>query len=301
MEKLPQTQLSNSHILLELLSAIAATDGDHLTSVPGLTIYRRSKVSEPIHCIYGLGLGLTVQGSKRVSLGGEIFDYAAGQSLVTSLDLPVLSSVTSASEAQPFFALGLALDARSIAQCAAEMTFPAAHNKRISLAMSVLTLDEGVLDTLVRLLRLVKEPQLLPLLAPLIKQEMIVRLLHGGHGQTLRHLIHAGSPGQQIAKLISWLKQHYTEDISMQLLATRAHMSPSTFRQHFRAVAGLSPLQYLKQLRLQDARQRMLNQDIDAASAAIQVGYESASQFSREYTRLFGAPPLRDIRRARAQ
>ena len=136
-------------------------------------------------------------------------------------------------------------------------------------------------------------------MAPLIKQEIIVRLLNGGHGPTLRHLITVGSQGQQIARIIAWLKQHYAEEISMDDLADKAHMSPSTFRQHFRAVAGLSPLQYLKHLRLQGARQLMLSEDIDATSAALRVGYESPSQFSREYTRLFGAPPLRDIRRVR--
>jgi AraC-like DNA-binding protein len=156
-------------------------------------------------------------------------------------------------------------------------------------------LDQGLLNAITRLASLVSEPQLIPLVAPLIKQEIIVRLLNSEHGPILRHLMAAGSPGQQIAKLITWLKRHYTENIAISDLADKAHMSESTFRQHFRAVAGMSPLQYLKHLRLQDARQLMLNEDIDAGSAALRVGYESASQFSREYTRLFGAPPLRDI------
>jgi AraC-like DNA-binding protein len=150
---------------------------------------------------------------------------------------------------------------------------------------------------LTRLVRLLDEPGLIKQLAPLIEQEIMVRLLSGAHGPALRQLVAAGSPSQQIARVIGWLKQHYTEDFPMDDLAAQAHMSPSTFRLHFRAVAGMSPLQYLKQLRLQDARQLMLNEDIDAGSAAVRVGYESASQFSREYTRLFGAPPLRDIRR----
>jgi len=299
MDIVPNIHPSNSNILAILASQIAHFDGDHATAIPGLTIYRRCNITEPMHCIYGLGLGLTVQGRKRLTLGEEVFEYAPGQSLVTSLDLPVVSHVIRASAAEPFFGIGLALDARTISQCAAEMNFLAPLKTSTSRAMSVVTLDQGLLDTITRLVQLLKEPELISIVAPLIKQEIIVRLLNGGHGPTLRHLITVGSQGQQIARIIAWLKQHYAEEISMDDLADKAHMSPSTFRQHFRAVAGLSPLQYLKHLRLQGARQLMLSEDIDATSAALRVGYESASQFSREYTRLFGAPPLRDIRRVR--
>ncbi|CAN7348554.1 AraC family transcriptional regulator [Pseudoduganella sp. LjRoot289] len=283
--------------LLQRLGALAQTDGDHGTAIPALRVYRRSKTTDPMPCIYGLGLGITVQGGKRVSLSGEIFDYGPGQSLVTSVDLPVVSYVTRASAAEPYLAVGLELDAGTIAQVAASMDFTGQPAARSARAMAVVTLDQGLLEALTRLIGLTAEPQLIPLLGPLTMQEIIVRLLSGAHGPALRHLVTAGTPSQQIAKVISWLKGHYREDFPMDDLAVQAHMSPSTFRQRFRAVAGMSPLQYLKQLRLQDARQLMLNEDIDAGSAAVRVGYESASQFSREYTRLFGAPPLRDIRR----
>ena len=156
-----------------------------------------------------------------------------------------------------------------------------------------------MLDALVRLVKLLGEPALVPRLAPLIQQEITVRLLTGPHGPQLRHLVTAGSPGQQIAKAVAWLKQNFVEALNGDDLADRAHMSPSTFRQHFRALTGVSPLQYQKQLRLQEARQLMLNENLDAGSAAGRVGYESASQFSREYSRLFGEPPQRDITRMR--
>ena len=143
------------------------------------------------------------------------------------------------------------------------------------------------------------EPALLPRLAPLVQQEVIVRLLAGAHGPYLRHLVAAGSPSQQVAKAVAWLKQNFMEPVDGSELANRANMSPSTFRQHFRNLTGLSPLQYQKQLRLQEARQLMLTQDIDAGTAAVNVGYESASQFSREYRRLFGDPPQRDVKRLR--
>ena len=165
--------------------------------------------------------------------------------------------------------------------------------------VSIERLDEALIDALVRLVKLVEEQALVPRLAPLIQQEITIRLLTGPHASQLRRLVTAGSPSQQIAKAVAWLKQNFVEALRGDDLADRAHMSPSTFRQHFRALTGLSPLQYQKQLRLQEARQLMLNQNLDAGSAAGRVGYESASQFSREYNRLFGAPPQRDVKRMR--
>lgn len=283
--------------LSSLLAQIAQSDGNYPMPVPALTLYRRSTPTEPMPCIFGLGLGLTVQGGKRVTLGDEIYDYAAGQSLITTVDLPVVSYVTQASTSTPYFGLRLELDARLIAQAAVEMDFTAPLDSSTTRAMSVVTLDQGLKDALFRLIALAHEPQLIPLLAPLIEQEIVVRLLSGEHGANLRRLVAVGSPSQQIAKVVTWLKQHYTENLPIDDLAAKAHMSPSTFRQHFRAVTGMSPLQYVKNLRLQDARQLMLNENLDAGSAAVRVGYESASQFSREYSRFFGEPPNRDMRR----
>ena len=283
--------------LADLISEIAKTDGDYATAVPELMLYRRSAATEPMPCIYGMGLGMTVRGGKRVTLGSGIYDFRPGQTLVTSVDLPVVTYVTRASAAEPYLGLWLKLDARVIGQVAATMDFASPLTANSSLGMSIVTPDAGLRRALIQLLRLLREPRLVPLVGPLVQQEIAVRLLAGEHGPTLRRLVTAGSPSQQIARVIAWLKQHFTKNFPIDDLAEQAHMSPSTFRQHFREVAGMSPLQYLKQLRLQDARQLMLNEDIDAGSAAVRVGYESASQFSREYTRLFGAPPLRDIRR----
>ncbi|WP_410210026.1 AraC family transcriptional regulator N-terminal domain-containing protein [Aquirhabdus sp.] len=287
------------HALIQLIENIAQNDGDYSTPIPALMVYRRSTASEPIPCIYGLGLGITLQGRKRVTLGNEVFDYGHEQSMVTSIDLPVASYVTQATVHEPYLGMRLELDARVIAQMAAEMDFLTPLKASAVRALSVVSMDQGLLDALARLVHLFDEPHLIPLLAPLIEQEIVVRLLNGEHGPTLRHLVTVGAPSQQIAKVIAWLKLHFTTDIAIDDLAAKAYMSPSTFRQHFRAITGISPLQYVKQLRLQDARQLMLNDDVDASSAAIRVGYESASQFSREYTRLFGEPPLRDIKRVR--
>ncbi|APW43193.1 AraC family transcriptional regulator [Rhodoferax saidenbachensis] len=285
--------------LAHLVGHIAQSDGDFSTAIPGLTVYRRSAVSEPMHCVYGLSLALTLQGGKRVTLGEEVLHYGPGQSLITTVDLPVTSYVIRASAQEPFLRLLLELDARAITQWAADMPFAPAPREAGTRAMSVVSLDDGLLASLTRLVQLLDEPALVESLAPLIRQEIVVRLLRGPHGPTLRNLVAAGSPGQHIGKVIAWMRHHFTEDISVEDLATRAHMSPSTFRAHFRNVAGMSPLQYLKNLRLQEARHLMLNSSLDAVNAAVQVGYESASQFSREYRRMFGEPPLRDIHKMR--
>lgn len=286
--------------LSRLAGQIAKTDGDYKTESPGLMIYRRSVVTEPMPCIYGLGLGVTIQGGKRVSLGNDIYDYGPGQSVMTYVDLPVVSYVSQATHSEPYLGLRLELDARAISQAAAGIE----SSKRMSGAslrgISVAELDNGLLTALTRLLEILSEPSLLPHIGPLIEQEIIVRLLHGEHAPMLQHLVTAGSPSQQIARVMAWMGKNYTTELSMDELAKMAHMSPSTFRQHFRAVAEVSPLQYLKYLRLQNARQLLLNEESDAGSVALRVGYESASQFSREYSRLFGEPPQRDLKRIRA-
>lgn len=291
--------ISNIGELVSLIEKIAQTDGDYDTLIPSLKLRRCSSTTDPKPCIYGLGLVLIVQGRKRITRGDEIFDYGAGQSLITTVDMPVVAYITRASAAEPFLGMWLELDARLIAQLAAEMEFATALHASTTQGISLMALDKGLQDALTRLLRLLAEPSLIPLLAPLIQQEIVIRLLNGGHGPNLRRLVAIGSPNQQIAKVVTWLKQHYTENVQMDDLAAKAHMSPSSFRQHFRAVVGVSPLQYLKNLRLLDARQLMLNENLDAGSAALRVGYESASQFSREYSRLFGEPPNRDVKRVR--
>src|SRR5687767_881332 len=300
----PQTQPYTGDLmaigaLARAIAQVAQTDGDHNTTIPALTLHRRRSPTEPLHCIYNLGLGVVAQGDKQVLLAGEAIDYGPGQSMLTTIDLPVVSHVTRASAREPFLGMMLTLDVRSILQMASEMDAPRSRRDDAHRSISFEALDNALLDALVRLVNLLDEPTLVPRLAPLIQQEITVRLLTGPHGPHLRHFVTAGSPGQQIAKAVAWLKQNFAQPLHGDDLADRAHMSPSTFRQHFRALTGLSPLQYQKQLRLQEARQLMLNENLDAGSASVRVGYESASQFSREYSRLFGAPPQRDITRMR--
>lgn len=281
------------------ISEIAQNDGNYSTGIPSLTLHRRSVPTSPVHCIYPMGLGVVVQGAKEVMLAGKVFRYSSGESMLTTIDLPVLSYVTQASQSKPFLGLVLTLDPREVVQIATIMP-PAKPARETPLnPLTVESMDEGLTNALLRLIKLLAEPDLLAQLEPLILQEIIIRLLASNHGSQLRHLATAGSPGQNISRVVGWLKQNFTRSVCIDELAASAYMSPSTFRQHFRAVTGVSPLQYQKKLRLQEARQQMLSKNIDASSAALLVGYESASQFSREYRREFGDSPQRDIKRMR--
>jgi AraC-like DNA-binding protein len=220
--------------------------------------------------------------------------------MLTTIELPVVSHVTSASAREPLLGLMLTLDSQEIVQTAADLQLSPLGRERPHRSIGVQWLDEHLTRDLVRLVELLGQPSLVAALAPLIQREIVIRLLVGPHGPQLRQLASDGSPSQQISKAVAWLKQHFVQAMPVDELAASVHMSPSTFRQHFRAMTGTSPLQYQKQLRLQQARQLMLNQNFDAGTAGAQVGYESASQFSREYQRLFGLPPQQDVRRRRA-
>jgi len=286
--------------LAKVIELVARSEGDHVTAIPGLSLHRRSMPTEPLHCVYGLGVGVVAQGSKQVLIGSEVIDYAPGQSMLTTVDSPVVSHVTRASAREPFLGLFLTLDTRLITQLASEVELQPRKRERACRSISVELLEGALVDALVRLVGLLKEPLLLQTLSPLIQQEITARMLVGPHGSYLQDLVATGSPNQQIAKAVAWLKRHFKEPLQADALASRVHMSPSTFRQHFRAITGTSPLQFQKQLRLQEARQLMLNENIDASNASGLVGYESPSQFSREYSRLFGEPPQRDVKRMRS-
>ena len=223
------------------------------------------------------------------------FDLGLGQCLVERGE----DGVTHASAQEPLLGLMLTFDRQDIEQWAADMPLAAVHRAAIHRSVDVEWLDERVAWDLVRLIELLDQPQLLTSLAPLIQQEIIIRLLTGPHAPQLLRLVGEGSPSQQISKAVAWIKNHFAQIMKVDELADRVHMSPSTFRQHFRTMTGTSPLQYQKQLRLQEARYLMLSQKMDAGHAGHQVGYESASQFSREYNRLFGLPPQQDIQRIR--
>jgi AraC-like DNA-binding protein len=290
-----------TNLLAKTIQRITTTAGDHQTAWPELTLHRRNAPTDAMHCIYTLGLVLTAQGSKQILLGDTIYPYGPGESMMTTIDLPVVSHVTRASSCEPYLGVMLRFDANALIQAASEIEMPRTPKDAAYEPISIQRLDLPVLDALYRLIQLLDEPNLLPQLAPLVCKEITIRLLAGPHASHLWHLATAASPKQQIVKAVSQMKLNFNQSIRMDELAGEANMSPSTFRQHFRTTIGMSPVQFQKLLRLQEARQLMLNQNMSAGSASAHVGYESASQFNREYRRLFGAPPHRDIRKMLSQ
>lgn len=269
------------------------------TAIPGLTLWRRNEPTELTCGMYEPSICFTAQGAKRVVLGNDVYVYDSQNYLIASVDLPSVWQVTEASRDCPYLGLVLKLNQREITQLMADSHLPAPRTQQPSRGMATGAVTPPLVNAFVRLMELLDSEEDIPILAPNIQREILYRLLVGDQGARLRQIAVAGSQSQQIARTIEWLMMNFTQPLRIDDLAARAGMSPSTFHHHFRSVTALSPLQYQKQLRLQEARRLMLAEHLDAATAAFQVGYESPSQFSREYSRLFGAPPLRDINNLR--
>lgn len=295
----PDKNAATSGELVQLVQEFTRKEGDFESGIQGLTIHVRNAPTEPLHCIYTLSLAVVLQGGKELLQENDVTHCHAGQAMLTTFDLPVVSHVSSASRYTPFIALILKLDYSLIMQTCAELKLSKPPRDMKFQALSSYDVDEGLLDALKRLLLLEKQPSLKAGLLPLIEKEIVVRLLDSPHGMHLRHMAALGSPNGNVLKAVTWLKQNFAQTINMNELAAQAHMSASTFRLHFKALTGTSPLQYLKTLRLQEARDQMLVKGVDATLASNLVGYQSASQFSREYSRLFGLPPQKDIQRLR--
>jgi AraC-like DNA-binding protein len=249
---------------------------------------------------YEPSVAVIAQGRKRVELGTKAFVYEESQFLLTSVDLPIVSQVIEASEAKPFLALSLRLEMPTVRELLGREEIPAGAATADSPAMAVGETTPEMLDAFCRLVDLVGTPADIPFLSGLIQREIIYRILRGPEGTRLRAIATLGDQSHRTAKAIAWIRSNYAKSLRVEELAEVAGMGVSTFHHHFRAMTAMSPLQYQKQLRLQAARGRMLVDGLDAASAAYEVGYESASQFNREYSRLFGQPPMRDVRTLRS-
>jgi AraC-like DNA-binding protein len=287
-----------SAIALELGSIIARfadSDGAHETAIEGLLFHRWSAPTAASCGSYGPALSFVAQGAKRVTLGTEKHDYDDDHYLLISFDLPLISEIRRATPEVPFLCLTLELDLRGIADLLSHADLPVAREVPTERGLAVGRLTPALGDSLVRLARLLETPRDISVVAPLVQREVLYRLLVGEQGARLRHLIAADSQSRHIARAIDYLRANYMQALRVEDLAKLAAMSVSTFHHHFKAITAMSPLQYQKQLRLQEARRLMLVETIDAASAGHRVGYESASQFSREYGRFFGAPPRRDL------
>ena len=285
----------------EEIAAIIAgnSDGDgiHPTAIQGVKCIRLSAPSARLPGVYNPSLCVIVQGEKRVWLEDEIYDYKPSEYLVVSVDLPVIGEVTLGSRQRPYLCLQIELDPQQLAELLVEALPCTNESVMTTRGIFVGSMDATLGNCVLRLARLLEAPQDIPVLAPLFKREIFYRLLQGPYGETIAQMGRQGSLMQRIAHAITRLKENYDKPVRVESLASQAGMSVSSFHAHFKTVTAMSPLQYQKRLRLMEARQIMLMEMKDAASTAYRVGYESPSQFSREYARLFGHPPGRDIDR----
>ncbi len=302
MHKLAKNQTIENNSLNVVIEALAKsiarwTDKPDriMTAIPGLSLFRQDEPTQAGSAMYEPSICLTTQGAKRVLLGDDTYIYDPHNFLITSVDLPTVVQIIKASREKPFLGLILKLDPREISQLMVDSNLPPPHPQQSSRGMAIGEVTLPLLTAFQRLIGLLDEPKDIPILAPVIKREIFYRLLVGDQGMRLRQMASAGSQSQQIARAVDWLKDNFTQPLRIDHLATQVNMSTSTLHHHFRVVTAMSPLQYQKWLRLSEARRLMLTENQDAATAAFQVGYESPSQFSREYSRLFGDSPLRDI------
>ncbi len=291
--------LSRQQELIELISSFASDDGEHQTPIKGLMINRLSAVGMPVCSAFKASFGLVAQGTKEVLLGDETYRYGGRDFLLTSLDLPVTSRVVDATADKPYLSIGFELDFGKISALAQSLGPASTSEETSERGMVVSQVTEELVDAVIRLLRLLDRPAEMAVMAPLLEQEILYRLLSGPQGARLRRMAKADSQSHQIGKACAWLKEYYALPLRIEELANRVSMSVSSLHHHFKAVTAMTPMQYQKRLRLQEARRLMLEEMLDAGSAGHQVGYESQSQFSREYARQYGEPPLRDIGRTR--
>lgn len=269
------------------------------TAITGLALFRRDEPTQAICGMYEPSICLVAQGAKRVELGDDTFVYDAHHFLITSVHLPTVVQIIEASPEKPFLGLRLKLDLREVSQLMLDSNLPQPRAQQSSRGMSTGEVTLPLVSAFQRLIDLLADEKDIPILAPVIQREIIYRLLVGDQGARLHQIASAGSQSHQIARAIDWLKGNFTRPLRIDDLATRVNMSTSTFHHHFRTLTAMSPLQYQKMLRLAEARRLMLTERLDATTAAFNVGYESATQFSREYSRQFGTPPLRDITKLR--
>lgn len=275
--------------------------GDFGTPIEGLGFFRREHPSPPVVCMVEPSIILVARGEKQLWVGGEGYPYDPSRFLITSLNLPANSEVLAASPEQPCLGLTLKLDVRMLAELAAQGGLSTVRDKSVVGGVGIGTVTDALLASFERLLALLEEPDAIAILAPLIKREIHYRLLMSDQASRLRQITAVDGQGYRIAKAIDWLKLNYTSALRVDELAAQVQMSAATFHHHFRQLTAMSPLQYQKWLRLNEARRLMLNEHKDVSTAAFKVGYESPSQFSREYSRLFGVPPKRDITVLRGQ
>lgn len=285
--------------LAKLIDRWTGDANQYDTPISGLRFSRWTTPTPPTSYTHNPSICLIAQGRKRVLLGEESFIYDANHFLISSVDLPIIANIIEASEEQPYLGLIMELNLTEISQLIVDSELAFTQSKEAQKGIAVGELSESLLDAFVRLAELLDEGQNIKILAPIIKREIFYRLLMSEQGTRLHQIVTAGSHSHQIAKAIDWLKNNFVKPLSVGDLASYTGMSKSSFYTHFRSMTSMTPLQFQKKLRLSEARRLMLTENLDAMAATFKVGYESPSQFSREYSRLFGAPPSKDIKSLR--
>jgi AraC-like DNA-binding protein len=286
--------------LARKIALFVGSEEKRVTDIPGLLLVRRTSVTAPCCMTYEPSVIVIPQGRKQVELGRTKFIYDSSRFLLTSVDLPVVSRVVEASEAVPCLAMGLSLEMPVVRELLSREEIQVADAPPNAPGMATGETTVELLSACCRLVDLLSTPQDIPFLSGLIQREIIYRVLRSAEGARLRSIATLGDQSQRTAKAIAWIRANYSKPLRVEDLADVAGMGVSTLHHHFRTLTAMSPLQYQKQVRLQAARGRMLVDGLDAASAAFEVGYESASQFNREYSRFFGQPPMRDVRTLRS-
>ena len=277
----------------------AVTEDKVLEVIPGVVVGRSSKITQQLHSVFTPAFCVIAQGGKTVLLNEEVFRYDSGNYLISTIDLPIVSHVAEASNEKPYLSFRINLDSSIVASVMMESRLEIRKSGTNIKAMDVSPIDADLLDAVVRLARLLESPDQINILAPLIIREIIYRLLIGEQGARLSHLLSSEGDTRRISKAVKQLRDNIDRPLKIETIARELGMSVSGFHHHFKSVTAMSPLQFQKQIRLQEARRLMLGEDLDVASAGFKVGYEDAAYFSRDYKKLFGAPPQRDIARLR--
>ncbi len=297
-EFFPMELIRQREELADIIRRHCPEDGAFETAISGLRLFRGSTTEAPTCAIMASVFAMMVQGAKRITVGEETYDYDARHCLISSVDLPMFSRITQASPSAPYLGLALSIDPLKINELSAAIPRSRAGDA-VDRGIAVGTISAEIQGAALRLARLLNTPADIPVLAPIIERELLYRLLTSSLGSRLRQATASGSHSHQIVRAIDWLKRNLDQPISIDRLASLSNMSKSSLHHHFKALTAMTPLQYQKQMRLHEARRLMLVANSDAASAAHHVGYESPSQFNREYRRMFGTPPGRDIAQLR--
>lgn len=281
--------------MAQLIRRHAPSNGTYRTAVPSLSLMYADRLSEPMESVYKPSICVVAQGAKTATLADETYRYDPSTYLVTSVELPILGRIVEASPETPYLALKLSFEVDVILDIIKETNRPVAVPEEASLGIAVNRTSPALLEAIVRLLRLLDSPEDIPVLAPLAIREILYRVLQGEQSALLHSFAIIGSHAHNIAQAIQTINRQFDRPIEVEQLARSVNMSASAFHKHFKRVTAMSPLQYQKTVRLQEARRLMLTEAAQASDAAFRVGYESPSQFSREYARMYGRPPMRDV------